>query len=151
MGDAERAFMRDHVAPLLGSSPRAIKRFVNLYRLAKATASDSLDFVTMRTGYGAPYEAVMFLLAIDTGWPDDARTVFEGLARWSPRAGRPNTIGEATEVSRRTPDALHPAIRAIVDWVGEDPRRGEIHMQLVRSWLPMIARFSFRVPDPATI
>jgi hypothetical protein len=67
----------DGLAPLLGRSPRALKRFVNLYRLIKAglTPAELNSFVRASQDALAEFEAVLFLLAIDTGLPRVSRLV----------------------------------------------------------------------------
>jgi hypothetical protein len=56
------------VAPLVGMTPRTVKRFVNIYRLLKTRAADAAGFDTPRDGFG-DHEVVAFLLAVVTGYP----------------------------------------------------------------------------------
>jgi len=103
----ELAFMKE-LAGIVGRSPRVIKRYVNLYRLLKATLEQTeaplavgTPLVSGRpTADGTPlpavdcpplcdHEVVLFLLAIVTGLPDISRRVFETIregANWN-RAG----------------------------------------------------------------
>jgi hypothetical protein len=77
ISDAERAFMVA-MAGLIGS-PRAAKRFVNIYRLLKASFEERLD------GQAAPdlgerqHQAPMLMLAILTGYPAEAMDLFDDL------------------------------------------------------------------------
>ena len=66
---------------MLGRSPRALKRFVNLYRLIKAglTTAEHNAFVRHSQDALGGFEAVLFLLAIDTGLPRVSRLVFDTL------------------------------------------------------------------------
>jgi hypothetical protein len=58
----------DTLSPLLGRSPRALKRFVNLYRLIKAglTPTEHDVFISRSKEDLDDYAAVLFLLAVDT-------------------------------------------------------------------------------------
>jgi hypothetical protein len=56
------------VAPLMGTTPRTVKRFVNTYRLLKARADDPADFSHPQGAIG-DHEVVAFLLAVVTGRP----------------------------------------------------------------------------------
>ena len=75
----ELEFMRD-LAPLMPRTPRAVKRFVNIYRLYKAALSSSAlrAFLGTREEPGQ-YRAVQILLALVTGAPAFAKTVVDGL------------------------------------------------------------------------
>jgi hypothetical protein len=65
------------LAPVLGRSPRALKRFVNVYRLIKTglTVHEARSFLQPNETL-ADYQAVLFLLAVDTGMPLLARDFF---------------------------------------------------------------------------
>jgi KAP family P-loop domain len=81
--------MIDELSPLLGRSPRALKRFVNLYRLIKArlTPTEHNAFTRRSDKLLADYEAVLFLLAVDTGLPRVSRLVFDELIAISREPG----------------------------------------------------------------
>lgn len=127
----ELAFMRE-LAPLLGRSPRALKRFVNVYRLVKAGLSpyQRRVFTSPGTGMG-DYRAVLFLLAVDTG---------------APRAAAP-----LLRVLHASPP---PALRELIDQVDDAASEGSDWRQ-VREWLkpratelddvPALARAARRV------
>jgi KAP family P-loop domain/EVE domain len=69
IGPAELKFM-EHLAPLLGRSPRAVKRFVNVYRLIKMAIpqGEQASFVQEKEP-ASDFQGVMFLLGIITGMP----------------------------------------------------------------------------------
>jgi len=67
------------VAPLVGTTPRTVKRFVNTYRLLKARAGDPAEFGRLQ-GSIADHEAVAFLLAVVTGRPAVYRRLLPALA-----------------------------------------------------------------------
>jgi hypothetical protein len=66
--DYEHEFM-ENLAPLLGQTPRSVKRFVNLYWLMKSIAlTHSRSFVEPKNK-SSEYKQVLLLLAILTGLP----------------------------------------------------------------------------------
>ena len=72
----ELAFMEE-VGALLGSTPRSLKRFVNVYLLVKAIAlsEGGGDKFLAREDH-APYQVVIVLLALSTGLRDVAAQLF---------------------------------------------------------------------------
>jgi hypothetical protein len=70
------------LAPVLGRSPRSLKRFANVYRLIKVglVAHEQRAFLLDRSPVGN-YQAVLFLLAVDTGTPMVARSFFSTIDR----------------------------------------------------------------------
>ena len=66
-------------------SPRATKRFVNVYRLLRASVGgpELADFVR-RDGTGE-YQVVQFLLAIQTGYPEQAMEIIGDLIDQNPK------------------------------------------------------------------
>jgi hypothetical protein len=85
----ESAFI-DMVAPLLSERPRALKRFVNLYRLLKASLPDleRAGFVT--DGSSAPYRICLGQLAVFTSQPRVAASFVRELSR--PREHAPRSL-----------------------------------------------------------
>jgi KAP family P-loop domain len=74
---AERDFM-DEVAPLMPRTPRAIKRFVNIYRLYKAALSTpGLEKFVGSPEHPGNFRAVQVLLALVIGTPDFAKAVLK--------------------------------------------------------------------------
>ncbi|MBK8394122.1 MAG: protein kinase [Leptospiraceae bacterium] len=91
------------LAPILGLSPRALKRFVNVYLLIKVGLSDLqwriyYEKVHPKTGLKDArgtirnYQSVMFLLAVITGLPATSRIFFRTL-----RTKTLQTLGELFE------------------------------------------------------
>ena len=66
------------VAPLVGTTPRTVKRFVNTYRLLKAQADDPAEFGHLQGSIG-DHEVVAFLLAVVTGRPAVYRRLLPAL------------------------------------------------------------------------
>lgn len=80
--EPELAFM-DKVSPLMPRTPRAVKRFVNIYRLYKAALSP----LALARFLGTPvragnYRAVQVLLALVTGTPLFAERIFQELREY---------------------------------------------------------------------
>jgi hypothetical protein len=119
------------VAPLVGTTPRTVKRFVNTYRLLKARVKDPGEFDHQRGGIG-DHEVVAFLLAVITGQPAAAPILLASLRLASPDG----TLQSATD----EPD---PALVAVHRWVREHPRFGNAPSHRFADWAPEVARFSF--------
>ena len=144
--ESELAFM-NALAPLLGRSPRALKRFVNVYRLIKAglSAHERRGFVPDDGGAG-DCQCVLFLLAVDTGAPKEASGVFRAI-----RAGYP------PQKSDNAPQRLDQLVQDapltgtwLAKHVSEYPQLNDA-VRLAR-WIPRVSRFSFhtgRVDGPA--
>jgi len=159
IGEAEIR-MIDQLSPLLGRSPRAIKRFVNVYRLVKAGLTSHELRVFMRQdeqGLGE-FQVALFLLAIDTGLPKIARTLFDVLknhrepetpSREHDAQGAPNTMDWLMERLGDAVDRESPEWISLISWL--EVRRQEYGSANVLRWLvdraPLIARYSFQPPE----
>jgi hypothetical protein len=76
--DAHELTAMQELAPVLGTSPRALKRFVNIYRLFKVRAEDPADFAD-KDRVNPDYQVVLYLLAQITGDPRRADQLFESI------------------------------------------------------------------------
>jgi hypothetical protein len=74
----ERRAMAE-LAGLIGTTPRTVKRFANLYRILKVRALERGEHLLDGQGPWADYEILLFLLAVSTGLPDLARPLFHAL------------------------------------------------------------------------
>ncbi|GAB1718904.1 MAG: hypothetical protein NTAFB09_06350 [Nitrosospira sp.] len=145
------------LAPILGRSPRALKRFVNVYRLIKAGLSvhEARSFL-QPNDILADYQAVLFLLAVDTGMPLLAHEFFsimeEGLYS-APRDEAPANI--AWMIKRMNAmiqsDALRDSgsWRRMRDWLdnrlgaARTPIAADTPLSVFAPWMQRVARFSF--------
>lgn len=85
--EAEREYMLT-LAPIIGRSPRAVKRFINCYRLAKAMLDPgTLESFAPGLPGSSESRATMFLLAAVSGAPEVATPLLDALERTS--AGTP--------------------------------------------------------------
>jgi hypothetical protein len=132
------------LVPLIGRSPRAVKRFLNCYRLIKVglTPAEFQDFV--EEGKSSNYKAVMILLGVITGAPTVSSFMLDKLKNWqSPERNVLaffDTFAADAEVQKQ-PDAerLMRFCRnhnfAVFDLPFED----------LLKFAPRVSRFSFRV------
>ncbi|MGH8900535.1 MAG: P-loop NTPase fold protein [Egibacteraceae bacterium] len=119
----------DEVAPLLGDTPRSVKRFANVYQLVKS----------MRRSRPQPTDgAVILLLAIATGLPDLARALLGAVER---HHTGPFALDEV--VKDRT-TAQHAQL---ANWLTEHPDFKTLDTPDLPGWTALIRRFSFRLGD----
>ena len=81
---AEESNLLTALAPLAGQSPRAVKRFVNLYRIARAQAPADkaiLGFMLALDQGGSSAEIATVEKALATGEPDSAFVIEQGNPR----------------------------------------------------------------------
>jgi hypothetical protein len=118
------------LSPLLGRSPRALKRFANIYRIIKAAlpSDEQTPFFLGHTEFGPPYQAVLFLLAVSTGFPEAASAIFKAL-----QTGEP--------IPRELPAPL-------VGWLDRSVQGWQdMPTTTIADWGACVARYSFR-PEP---
>jgi len=147
VGD-ELKFMQE-LRPLLGRSPRALKRFVNCYRLIKAgVPTDAQEAFVRGTGADSPFRVVLFLLAVVTGARSLSRPLFTALAtrKDGDEPSRPlTTLASVVDSVRRRVDAAE--ILSLDDWL--ESHEGGAWKQAstgaFAEWAPDVARYSFRV------
>ncbi len=147
------------VAPLVGTTPRTVKRFVNTYRLLKARAPDVERFDEERDGLG-DHEIVALLLALVTGQSAAAARVLPALGNAPTGAtvlARVNSIAspdidvatdgkQATTGPRAGGTELPASIATVTFWLGEHPRYGQASARRVGQWAGEVGRFSFTPP-----
>jgi len=73
----EAAFLGE-LLPLLDTSPRSLKRYVNIYRLIKSVAA--IEGARTEDAGPAPFEAAMLLLAVQSGLEDTGRRIVRRVA-----------------------------------------------------------------------
>jgi hypothetical protein len=136
----------DGLAPLLGRSPRALKRFVNLYRLIKAglTPAEHSAFVRHSQDSLGGFQAVLFLLAIDTGLPRVSRLVFDTLLEMKETGDF--GVKQLLEKLDNHPSANTADWNALRDWIGGLDGREKLDrgMAVIAEWVPQVARYSFQ-------
>ncbi len=139
----ELEFMQN-LAPYVGQSPRRVKRFVNVYRLFKASLpSQALETFIKRGSVAGDYQPVLVLLAILTGAPRFAPELLRQLQAEDPKKlvrALADTLKNATDPERRcAAGALGLYIQAQGEHV---PLRALVH------WAPWVGRYSFAAVTP---
>jgi hypothetical protein len=136
----ERTCMHD-LAEFLARSPRRAKRFLNVYRVLKASLPPDryADLVRSR-GASGDYRAILTLLSIMTGAPSASDHVFTRIAA----ARDASTVKELIEelgAQPRGPDMERAlgALRRYITMVGTD----KAPVAPLRKWRAHAARYSF--------
>jgi hypothetical protein len=141
--EEELKFM-ESLRALLGQSPRAVKRFVNVYRLIKASASGrAADFVSDRPD--ADFKLVLFLLAVVTGLSSISALFFQALIR----ADEPTLGGLVASLNKDLDSKARAAaeLSRLNAWL-EDPKASawkELEVARLAVWVRQVARFSYRI------
>ncbi|MGH3621674.1 MAG: P-loop NTPase fold protein [Sciscionella sp.] len=131
---ADELLAVEGAADLIGSTPRAVKRYVNIYLLTKSMG--------VGRGWGLPCNGQLaVLLAIATGLPGLADVLLPALAR---DGDSPLPLGDAVP----TPDPddpLQPAeeIDTLNRWLSTQPDRTQLDMSGLADWIGIVSRFRF--------
>jgi hypothetical protein len=155
---SEELIAMENLAPVIGRSPRAIKRFVNLYRLFKTMLPDEAfeEFLDESVAV-APYRVVMLFLAIITGTPQVSRDFFRLLNNSQllpPAPNRKDIVERILKHLSRPQDQTptqqmelarleswneknRPKLQP-VEWTQED-------LGVLTKWAARVARYSFRI------
>ena len=129
--DSELEFLRK-LAPLV-DTPRAAKRLLNTYQLARVSVEDVPYFLE-----NSVYEPLLVLLALVTSSPGLTASMTQSLLR----SGEPdlrsflNKLDAADDVERRGWMRLR-------DDLDRCPIGG-VTTEAIRKWLPIVSRFSFQ-------
>ena len=139
----------DALSPLLGRSPRALKRFVNLYRFMKArlSSAEHTAFVNRTTDMIADYEAVLFLLAVETGLPRTSHMLSEELMGLTHDAQPLSlTIADLIRKLDKGSAAHTRDWRILRTWLAarESDRRLNQGLPRLISWVEPVSRYSFQ-------
>jgi hypothetical protein len=134
----EREYM-NKVAPLMPRTPRAVKRFVNIYRLYKAALSPSdLDDFLDRDGHKGNFRAVQVLLALVIGTPDLAKAVVEILGK--PKESGPQRL---SELGAQLPESKDPTWKTTQDALETFAEENDnLPLESLRNVVPWVTRYS---------
>ncbi|HMG68885.1 MAG TPA: P-loop NTPase fold protein, partial [Chitinophagaceae bacterium] len=126
------------------STPRAAKRFANIYRILKASVQRE-DLANFEGSAELPgeFQLPMLLLAILTGTPSLASKIFPKLKEGATEGiGIKDSLEQADADDKKSGwnDLLRRDVLSIVErsWFPNDIR-------LLAAWLPKVSRFSFEV------
>ena len=126
------------VAPLVGSSPRRAKRFLNLYRVIKARALMDQSFHRLLTGGNSQNGAVAGLLlitALAVGLPTRIPAALDAVDE----SGSLSLRDWLEHIRTTAPDA--PDIDRLNDFLAT--ALPELSMKDLLLWLPMVRRFAW--------
>jgi hypothetical protein len=159
--------------PLLGRTPRALKRFANTYQLIKASLGpNDADLVLDTQPTTGEYRLVMLIVALFTYSPSIARAIGSAVdtlvrqqaqsqadagATPAPTDVRTGVVAGETansvwtmlleQVDKDTVVGSSSDWIQVKDWLGQDEQHEHLETDLSRLafWVGRIARFSFRV------
>lgn len=125
----------EDISALISTTPRAVKRFTNVYLLLKS--------VGRSRGWPVPKQGqVAMLLAIATGLPDLASELLPSLA-----AVQPCTLRRAL-VDAASGDAANAQLTRLNAWLAKHPAWYDVALAGMDRWVDLILRFRFdRVPS----
>lgn len=136
---SELAFMEE-LEPLLGETPRSIKRFVNMYRLMKVMYLDATTEGADSGTSPTDSEKVLFLLAISTGLPSSVSVVLGRLRSAEPTA----TLEELTiELGDAGSERIADEMSTLRSWLQRRPPWKTLEAASIVEWIVPVARFSF--------
>jgi hypothetical protein len=134
---AEAQFI-DRVAPLLSDKPRALKRFVNTYRLLKASLPDINRRLFVVDDPSSPHRICISQLAFFTGQPRLAPVLVRQLAQADAKHDTLRQWFDALPAVERT--ALTDAIKLV-------PDSELMALDRFQEWLPETAKYLFHRGD----
>jgi hypothetical protein len=154
--DWERAFMKE-LYPFI-PSPREAKRFVNIYRLLRASADDDKRDAFVGDAAQGQYQAALLLLALLTGYPAEATEILRSLLDGECTGTWWEHIDSLKEkYLAQTDAAMHVSVSAVNTQMGHWPDLMEmLHGDIRRlipadrscedfvEWAPEVARYSFQ-------
>ena len=132
----ELAFMND-LAPLLGDTPRSVKRFVNVYQLIKSIARARGSYTA------ADAQAVLFLLALATGQPADAQVVADAVEQAAAEELSENLTLQHAVCVDSDPLPQAGSSGPLTAWLMARPVWANKPVRDLGPWLPSVQRFSF--------
>jgi hypothetical protein len=147
LSDKEIEYMTS-LAKLIGRSPRAVKRFLNCYRLIKVSLPPAKLKEFVNEGASYEYRAVMILLGIITGAPSVSLYVIEEIENWKWEKEKPPTMMDfffqlAGNVNLpRASDWQR--LSALLQSFGSTEESAAMFAAL-RAEAPRVSRFSFRI------
>jgi hypothetical protein len=134
------------VAPLLGTTPRTVKRFVNTYRLLKARTLDPERFDEPVDALG-DHQIVAFLLALVTGHPKVAGMLLPALTQ-APDFATINSIAAALALPSNPAPELVSSRDAVRGWLAEHADYAQAPAKRCSALAQEVGRFSFTPPTP---
>jgi len=131
----EEAQFVDRVAPLLSDKPRALKRFVNTYRLLKASLPDIDRENFVSDGPSSPHKICISQLAFFTGQPRLAPLL---VSQISADTGQTTLAAWLVAQTGDPRKRLEPALKLI-------PESDRMSLEAFRAWLPDTGKYLFHL------
>jgi hypothetical protein len=125
------------LAPLVGRSPRTVKRYINTYRIIRAGIPPRRLEAFLDETDVAGYQAVLLLLAVVVGTPDVTHEVFESFERADPEREIMSMIAEMDGTSTDWTN-VRDALKAFDERNGHRPRVRHLHEHIAH-----VRRYSF--------
>jgi len=145
LGDAEIDYMSS-LAKLVGRSPRAVKRFLNCYRLIKVSLPPEELEAFVDEGESYKFKAVMILLGIITGAPTVSLYVVEEIENWQPDENA--TMADFSSKLEENADLVKQIdwtrLKTFLDRLTGNDESAEMLAALLEV-APRVSRYSFRV------
>lgn len=135
----ERLFLLQ-LAGAVGKSPRRLKRFVNTYRILKASLDNlQRESFVLKKGSDGEYRAAMALLAMITGAPRGSLEMLDFLSNCADDA----SLSDLENQIKKTIDPAEAKYvqAALRVYQGAVPNA---NVSVLRNWAPQVSRFSFR-------
>src|SRR5205085_9116036 len=148
LNDKEIKHMKE-LTPLIGRSPRSVKRFLNCYRLIKVGMRPAqLKTFMGEDGQSGEYEAVMILLGVITGSPSISLYFIEELEKYS-KMENPGSLQSFLDKLDKNPE-IHsqPDWPRVKEFLESHVRLGEDSVKMFSTLIaitPRVSRYSFRV------
>ncbi|MGI9065170.1 MAG: P-loop NTPase fold protein [Pyrinomonadaceae bacterium] len=140
---------------IIGTTPRTLKRFVNIYRIIKAGLDgDQLEDFIGTGPSGNQYLAVLLLLGIAHGLPDVAPVFFLELKKHHEKAvgSKKKNVGLKTFLEDvpilpvSNDPTLKPAWTFLISELQAAPEEAtDIPLADLRKWLPVVVRYTFQL------
>lgn len=148
---AEQDFI-NQLSPLLGRSPRALKRFINVYRLIKSSVPEEVQSRFLSKANGE-FRVAMFLLAIVTHTPEFSQEFLEALHKFKQEKPKTNRLKAADwnilfgAVDKTT---LTSEQNQLVNWIRTKDAKPirDVNLKRLIWWARRACRFSFLL-EPA--
>ncbi len=125
------------LGPIVGRSPRAVKRFINLYRILKASHKKA-----RATGFSdenGEFKVPVFLLAVICGSPKEAEHLFRIFNKQDDDINLQDTQIDAASFHELA--GWNHLAKALDD---SSEVIGTLKLKTIKEWIPHVTRFSYR-------
>jgi KAP family P-loop domain len=140
----EEAAFVEEIADLLSDRPRALKRFVNVYRLLKASLPDieRESFVTV--DIASPHRICLSQLALFTGHSRLAPALVHGLEQLDRHPAWPDNLPQNALLKDWYAKLDSPTQKELVDVFQLVRSWDSLPLDAFRRWIPMTSRYLFQ-------